>query len=75
MEFIRRRERAVQPQTGRFAGVAAHTTGGRRPEMNEIKKRIRNKTKQTCAIQAAVPATPLKPRAAAMTAMIRNVTV
>src|SRR5580704_4023421 len=41
--------------------------------MRLITKRIRNTTTQTCAAHAAVPATPEKPKIAAMMAMTRNV--
>ena len=50
-----------------------YTTGPRRPMIRLIMKNTRNKKNTVLAMPAAVPAIPPKPRAAAISAITKNV--
>lgn len=67
---------SFRPGEARVSPFPQHQTGGRprtARETMETRKRTRNTTNRICAIDDAVPATPLNPRAAAISATIRNV--
>ena len=68
------RPQALRQRYGRYSNEACRTNTGiyRGLLMNEMIAKIRKTTKQTFAIQAAVPAIPPKPRKAAMSAMTRK---
>jgi len=75
---LREKQTGCRAAAGRYSDgsrvrIAAQVIGGRLPVSRETRKKTRNRTKRTCAIQAEVPAIPAKPKIPAMMAITRNI--